>query len=203
MKQLTAIAAIVLLASCATTPKKVIVISEGTANVNTDNRTISVAGKGHEEKTVLFHDEGKVELQLTTPEGTATVPVEQGGVYILNAKTDTIVGSFVNYTAPKKSVDMISQDEMLANIDSLQQILSGKVSAEKKTFYILPRQAVLISTNPDATVITPFHQMTSIAVKKGETPEVYRFYPISEVRATLEKLKVMAGESEKPVNDPQ
>jgi len=72
-----------------------------------------------------------------------------------------------------------------------------------KTYFILPNQAIKISDNQEATIITPYHQMTSLEVKKGETPEVYRFYTIEETRATLEKLKGMMGVTEKPVNDPK
>ncbi len=203
MKQLTAcIALIVLLASCSVDPKKVIVLSQGSANIDTDKRTITTSGTGHEEKTVLFHDQGNTELQVSSQVGAAKITLAEPGVYILNTKSDTIVGSYVNYTAPKTAVDKITDEEMRANIDSLQQIISGNVSAEKKTFFILPNKAVKVSSNSEAHVITPFHQMTSISTKKGEEPEVYRFYPISEVRATMLKLKAMMGD-EVPVNDPK
>jgi hypothetical protein len=76
------------------------------------------------------------------------------------------------------------------------------VSAEKKTYFILPNKAVKVSSNSEAHIVTPFHQMTSVSSKKGETPEVYRFYPIAEVRATMQKLKAMMGD-EVPVNDPK
>lgn len=203
MKRLIAsFASTILLVSCSVDPKKVIVLSQGTANINTDQRTITTSGTGHEEKTVLFHDEGNLELQVTSQAGTATVSLPEPGIYILNTKSDTIVGSYVNYTAPKTAVEMITDEEMRANIDSLQQIISGNVSTEKKTYFILPNKAVKVSSNSDAHIVTPFHQMTSVSTKKGEAPEVYRFYPIAEVRATLQKLKGMMGD-EVPVNDPR
>ncbi len=197
---LASVLGMVLLASCAAGHKKVFVLSHGTAEIDTDNRKISAAGKGHDEKTVLFHDEGKTDIQVSSQAGNATVSLDGTGVYILNIKTDTIIGSFVNYTAPKKEVDKISEEELRANIDSLEQIINGRVSIEKKTFFILPNQAVKISDNTDAHIVTPFHQMTSIAVKKDETPEVYRFYMISEARETLQKLKGFLGEGNAPVN---
>jgi hypothetical protein len=201
MKQLTAcLSAIILLASCSEGKKKVIIISEGTADVNTDARTITTKGRGHEEKTVLFYGDGSIDLKVTSPTGNATVTLADNGVYFLNTKKDTIVGSFVNYTAPKKESRTISDAEMQKNIDSLELILSGKVQYGK-TYFILPNQAVKITENEDATIITPFHQMTSLEVKPGQTPEVYRFYPIKETRATLEKLKGMMGITDKPVNE--
>jgi hypothetical protein len=202
MKKLAAcLSVIVLLASCSAGSKKVVIISQGTADVNTDDRTIIAKGSGHEEKTVLFYESGSMDLTLSSQAGNTTVTLPEDGVYFLNLKKDTIVGSFVNYTAPKTEGKRISDDELRASIDSLQQIVSGNVSKEKRTFFILPNQAVKITGNENATIITPFHRMTSMEVKEGETPEVYRFYPIAEVRATLEKLKGFTGD-EKPVNDP-
>jgi hypothetical protein len=201
MKQLlSSLALAIILASCAAGHKKVYVLGLGTLNVDTDNRKISSSGKGHNEKEVLLYEEGKAGFDITSDVGNATVTMEENGIYIINAKKDTVVGSSVNYTAPKTEVDKISEAELRSNIDSLQQIIDGKVSAEKKTFYILPNHAVRITSNTEANVVTPFHQMTSLEVKKGETPEVYRFYLISEARATLEKLKSFLGEGNQPVN---
>jgi hypothetical protein len=203
MKQLlAALSVIIFFTSCAVGEKKVFVLGSGSINVDTENRKITTSGKGHNESTVSFHDEGTTGLEITSLAGNATVNVEGTGIFIINAKADTIVGSWVNYTAPKKAVEQISEEELRANIDSLQQIIDGKVSADKKTFYILPNHAVKVTGNTAAHIVTPFHQMTSIEVKKGETPEVYRFYMISEARATLQKLKNFLGESDEPVNEP-
>jgi archaellum component FlaF (FlaF/FlaG flagellin family) len=201
MKQLLACLSIaIILVSCAAGHKKVYVLTQGTLNVDTDNRKIVSSGKGHNEKEVLLYDEGKTSFDISSDAGNATVTMEENGIYIINAKKDTVVGSWVNYTAPKTAVEKISEEDLRSNIDSLQQIIDGKVSIEKKTFYILPNQAVRITSNTEAHVVTPFHQMTSVEVKKGEAPEVYRFYLISEARATMQKLKGFLGEGNQPVN---
>lgn len=200
MKKLTAsLFIIVSLASCAAGSKKVIIISEGAADVNTDDRTIITKGRGHEEKTVMFYESGKMDLKIASAAGNNTVTLSDNGTYFLNTKNDTIVGSFVNYIAPRTVGKTVSETELRASIDSLQQLLSGNVKYGK-TYYILPNQAAKVTDNQDAIIITPYHQMTAIEVKKGETPEVYRFYPIADVKATLEKLKGFLGD-EKPVND--
>jgi hypothetical protein len=198
MKKLTAcLSVIILLASCESGKKQVIVLSEGSADINTDDRTITTKGRGHEEKTVIFYEGDNMDLKVSSQAGNATVPLKENGIYILNTKRDTIVGSFVNYAAPKTEVKRLSVDEVNSYIDSLEAIVAGKVKPGK-TFFILPNQAVWITGNQNATIVTPYHQMSSISVNKGEAPEVYRFYPIKESRATLEKLK---GESTQPVND--
>jgi hypothetical protein len=202
MKQLLAsLSLIVILASCSAEYKKVYVLSHGEPKIDTDNRKISASGSGHLEQEVIFHDDAKVDLEISSQAGNKTVSLEENGIYILNIKKDTIIGSWVNYTAPKKEREKLSIEDMEANIDSLQQIIDGKVSAEKKTFFILPNHAVRITPNQKAQIITPFHQMTSLEVNKGETPEVYRFYMISEARATLLKLKALIGETDTPVNE--
>lgn len=203
MKPLLAcLSLIVVLASCSKSQKRVLIVSQGASLVDSDKRQITAAGSGHEEKEVMLYDEGKIDYEITSQAGTAKVSFDGDGIFILNLKKDTIVGSASAYTNPKDSVTQVGREKLMANIDSLQQILDGKVSAEKKTFYILPNHAVKITGNMDAQVVMPYHQMTSISVKEGTTPEVYRFYLISETRATLEKLKGFLGEGNQPVNDP-
>lgn len=197
---LACLSLIFIISSCSSGHKKVHIISFGEANIDTDNRKITVSGRGHQEKEIMLYDEGNIDFDITSQAGNATVSLPDNGIYLVNIKPDTIVGSSVSYTAPKTEIDKISEEELRSNIDSLEQIISGKVSAEKKTFYILPNHAVKITGNTEAHVITPFHRMTSMEVKKGETPEVYRLYMISEVRATLDKLKGFLGETGKPVN---
>ena len=124
MKQLLAcLSLIVILVSCSSGHKKVYVLSHGTANIDTDNRKITVSGKGHEEKEIVLYDEGKIDFELVSQAGTATVSLDDNGIYIINTKKDTIVGSGVGYTAPKTEREKISEEELRANIDSLQQII--------------------------------------------------------------------------------
>lgn len=204
MKQLTVCLSVAaLLASCSEGAKKLIVISEGTADINTNDRVINVKGRGHEEKTVMLYGDGSTEFKLNGGTGSNTLTFPENGTYIVNAKKDTIVGSYVNYGAPKTEVKKLTAEEMHQNIDSLEQIVNGKTKAGA-TFFILPGQAVKITSNNDAYIVTPYHQMTTVEKQQGKTPEVYRFYPISETRATLERLKSMMGEGsgDKPVNDP-
>lgn len=201
MKQITALLLVpVMLASCSVGEKRLIVISPDNTSVHTGERKITAAGKGHGEQTVVFREEGSVALQVSSPAGEGTVTLEGEGIFLLNTKTDTIIGSWSPYTAPKDSITKISEERLRADIDSLQQIMNGNVSAAKRTFFVLPNQAVKITENTKAHIVTPFHRMTSIEVKKGETPEVYRFYMMSEARTTLLRLKQMLGEGEQPVN---
>jgi len=199
-KVFLSIAVVAMLAACKSESKTVIILSNGTAEVNTNDRVIDISGKGHEEKTVQFFESSSMDLTVKAGGNSNKVTIPENGIYLLNTKVDTFIGSYVNYAAPKTEVQKLTEQDMRNNIDSLESIINGKTKAGV-TFYVLPGQAVKITANSKATIITPYHQMTSMEKKEGETPEVYRFYPISEARATLEKLKGMMGEGNEAVND--
>ncbi|MGN6618246.1 MAG: membrane lipoprotein lipid attachment site-containing protein [Ilyomonas sp.] len=184
--------AMALLSACQSNPKKIIVMSKGKATIDKDAKTISVpaSGSGHEEQTIEFNSADKISLQVNSPAGNTTVEIQDNGYYILNAKTDTIVGGYVYYGAPEDRSTVVSQDEVKKRIDSIQQLITNQnTGITHKTFFILPNTAVKITDNVDATIIGPYHQITSIQQEGDKKPEVYRFYPIKDARETLDKLK--------------
>lgn len=191
---LSCLTAILLLASCSSDQKRVVVFSKGSVDVNTDTKTIKATdGAGHEDKTVDFV--GKtVEITLNTPSGDAKVTLTENGYYIINVKNDTIIGSQVNYTDPQLSNQVITQEALRFKIDSLHNLVNNKnVGKANGNFYILPNSAVHITGNFDAIIIGPFHKMRSAEGKDGKAPEVYRFYSIKEIRETIAKLEGMTG----------
>ncbi len=195
MKQLLACLILsTILISCANNTKRILVIAKGSADINTDTKTITFKdGAGTEEKTADFNSSDKLSLKLKKESGESTVEIAEKGLYILNGKNDTIVGSFQKYGAPKSTYDTIKQDVIKKGIDSLELLIEGKnVSPANRNYYILPNQAVKISDNIDATIIAPYHQMTSIEKTGDKEPEVYRFYSVKEVRETIAKLKVLS-----------
>lgn len=181
--------AVLLLASCK--EKKMIVLSKGTAVVNTDNKTIKATeGSGHNEQEFMIGS-SKAVFTLTTPAGESTVDLPDNGLYIVNIN-DTVIGSYQHYSDPKVSQAVISQESLIHQIDSLQLLSEGKnVSAANRNFFILPNKAVKISENTDAMVVGPYHRMRSAEKVDGKDPEVYRFYSINEVREMLVKLRVL------------
>jgi hypothetical protein len=198
MKQLLAcLSFIILLVSCSGGHKKIVVLTKGKADINQDAKTIKVTdGSGHEETTIQYHSNGSVDLNVSSKAGTTTVNIPGDGYYVLNAKSDTIIGAYVNYGAPELTQHKFTQEEVKLKIDSLQQLVENKnISAANKNFYILPNHAAKVTDNTDAIVVTPFHQMRAIEVKGDTKPEVYRFYSIKEIRETIEKLKELTGES--------
>lgn len=182
--------AIVLLTSCAGNNKRIYVMSKGPAQYDEATKTITAKdGRGHEEKIINISS-AEVALKLNGPTGEAAVNFKDNGLYIINIKNDTIIGTKQNYINPKLQKDMMTQDELKVKIDSLYQLTEAKnISAANHTFFILPNQAVKISDNLEAIIVGPFHQMTTAAKVDGKEPEVYRFYSIREIRETIVKLE--------------
>lgn len=165
-------------------------MSKGPAQYDEANKTISAKdGSGHEEKIINISS-AEVALKLKGPTGEASVNFKENGLYIINIKNDTIIGSKQNYVSPKLQKDMMTQDELKSKIDSLYQLTAAKnISAANHNFFILPNQAVKITDNLDAIIVGPFHQMTTAERVDGKEPEVYRFYSIREIRETIMKLE--------------
>jgi hypothetical protein len=184
--------AILLFASCVNNLKRVVVMSKGAAEFDEATKTIKAKdGTGHEEKLVSLTD-ASVSLQLDAPAGKTSIELKEKGLYILNVKNDTIIGSYQNYTAPALQKNIMTQDDLKLKIDSLQQLTTGKnISAANRNFFILPNQAAKITENVDAIIVGPYHQMRSAEKVDGKDPEVYRFYSIREIRETIGKLEAL------------
>jgi hypothetical protein len=186
----------ILFAACSGHTKKVIVYANSDAEINDQTKTITQKdNEGHVEKEITFNTGDKVTIKVTQKDGsTANVEIPEGGYYILNAKAkDTIVGGYQNYSTPEQANRTISQDELKQDIDSIQQLISGNANAANRTFFIPPNTATKITSNTDATIVGPYHQITTIEQKGDKEPEVYRFYSIKEARETLGKLQKLTG----------
>lgn len=189
MKQLlTCLAVLLILTSC--NNKRLVIFSKGPAIIQEEAGTIqSKDGGGHEETTLLT---GRSSWSLESPAGKASIELKENGIYVVNVKNDTILGSQQNYVSAENAGQVISQATILHKLDSLKLLVEGKnVSAANRNFYILPNQAALITPNLDAEIVGPYHKMTSAYAKDGAMPEVYRFYSIREVRETIGKLEVL------------
>ncbi len=167
-------------------------MSKGTADINTDTRTITAKdGSGHDEKTVDITGE-KLTFQLSSPAGNSSVDMTDNGLYLINVKNDTIVGGYQPYADPKTIKRVFSQDDVKVRIDSLVQLAAGKnISTANHNFFLLPNTATKISSNIDAIVVGPYHQMTSAEKVGDKDPEVYRFFSIKEVREEIARLQAM------------
>lgn len=169
-----------------------VVMSKGPAEVNTDAKTIkAIDGAGHDEKEVTLGG-GKIVFKLNTPAGEATVELLDNGLYIVNVKNDTIIGSYQKYSDPKLAPNMVTQDDLKKQIDSLQLLSEGKnVTETNRNFYILPNHAAKISNNTKSMVVGPYHRIRSMEKVDGKDPEVYRFFSIKEIRENIAKMQAL------------
>lgn len=192
MKKLLTLLLVSFLAIACNREKKIVVMSKGKAEINTDAKTIKATdGAGHEEAEATVSGD-KIVFKLNTPAGEATVQLLENGLYVVNVKNDTIVGSYVKYGDPAEAQKTISQETLKKNIDSLQLLSEGKnVSKANKNFFILPNTAAHITENTNAMIVGPYHRMRSAEKVNGENPEVYRFYSIKEIRETILKLQAL------------
>lgn len=192
------IALAVLLAACGSRTKKIIVYANNDVAIDENTKTIVQKDtEGHVDKEVQFSSGGEVDVKVQQKDGSqSTIALPESGYYVVNVKAkDTIIGGLQKYSKPEDANSVMTQDELHHNIDSLEQMIQGKNTNEaNQTFFILPNTAAKFTSNTDATVVGPYHRMTSIEQKGSEAPEVYRFYSIREVRETIDKLKKLTGE---------
>ena len=182
-----------LLVSCSSGHKRIIAFTKGEVDINQATKVISVIGNGsttHAEQSLDYNTGDKITFTIKTKASESKVDFPDNGLYVLNVKTDTLVGSYQVYSAPASSPKRFTQDMLKHSVDSLEQLISNRnVSAANRNFFVLPYHAVKISGNLDATVIGPFHQTTSLEKEEGKEPEVYRFYTVREIRDLISDLK--------------
>jgi hypothetical protein len=147
------------------------------------------------------HNEQKInvsedKLSIVSPNGRSEVTLANGGgLYILNLKTDTLVGSYQRIGEGTES-EKITQQDLKMRIDSLQQLTKGiNVTGEKRNFFIPPGQISKITTNGQAQVVGPYLKMPA-SFESGKEHEVYKFYTNKEVYEIIDRLKPMAGETD-------
>ena len=185
-----ALAGMVLLCSCGGVKRKVIVYSNGTPSIQENTITLK-SGTSHTE-TEFFPTDKTITVKM--PDNvTQTFTVDgdgTDGLYILNLKKDTLIGSFQPVGTESKQ-EKITQENLKYRIDSLQQLMMGtNVSEARKNFFITPAQLKRISGNENAQIVGPFMRMPG---SFAGTPEVYKFYTNNEVRETIQRLQKMVA----------
>ncbi|MEO8582987.1 MAG: hypothetical protein ABI415_04270 [Flavitalea sp.] len=166
--------------------KKVLVMASGKVAVNGNTITLK-PGSSHNEVTVEPNG-GKV----TVITGTASkdYEVKESGLYILNIKTDTIVGSYLQ-TGTNPTPRAITEEEVNKRTDSLRQLMSGtNVNAQSKNYNIPPSSIGFVTKNTDAQIIGPYLNVPA-SFDPSQKHEIYKFYTNKEIAELLEKLDKM------------
>jgi hypothetical protein len=174
--------------------KKVLIMGRGGIKANGTDVTMT-NGSSYAEETVEVAGDKAVTWNVTTPTGKTSVEIPaEKGFYILNLKTDTIVGSQQIVGKDISSSRTITQEELKQKIDSLSKLTTGaNVSDASHNYIILPNQLKKISDNTDAKVFGPFTKIpgTLEADKTGKAPEIYKFYTNSGMRELIANFKKM------------
>jgi hypothetical protein len=182
----------VLFSACTTeVQKKVLVMGQGDLNVN--GKVISMLkGSGHAEKEVAINEEGAIDLTVTTAAGkqTYSLPADKG-YYILNLKTDTLVGSRQLIGRDLTNTKVMTQEELKVKIDSLVSMTQGSNIDNSNNFIVLPNKPLMVSADLNARIYGPFRKIPSKidATSDNKEPELYKFYTNTEVRDLIKNLR--------------
>jgi hypothetical protein len=181
--------AVICFAAC-TPPvqKKVKIMASGKIAVDEATKIVTLTpGTQHNEVEIVLTDKEKG--VTVKGDGEHVYEVPDGGVYVLNLKTDTLLGSLVNFGDGR--TNSISTEQLEHIIDSTQQFINGQnASDEKKTYFLVPKTIKKLTSNSNAQVINPYNNIPgSVEVDKdGKAPEIYKFFTVKQKRESLNEL---------------
>jgi hypothetical protein len=183
--------AVICFAACSPgVEKKVKVMSSGKIQVDEATKTITLTpGNQHNEAEFTLTEKDKA-ITVKSPEGDNSFEVPEAGLYILNLKTDTLIGNLVNFGSGG-APSSISTEQLEHIIDSTQQLINGQnASDEKKTYFIVPKTIKKLTTNLNAQLINPYKNIPYKveADKDGKAPEIYKFFTAMQKRESLNEL---------------
>ncbi len=174
--------------SCSGGEKQVLVMGSGKITLGENSVSIEPGTRHNEEKLRVTADK----ITVKGPDGDKEIPVPEAGLYVLNLKKDTIVGSYQR-VGEGMGETKISKETLKQRVDSLNQLMVGaNVNATARNFFLPPGQIAKVSTNTNAQVIGPYLRMPT-SFEGGKEHEIYKFYTNKEVAELVQKLAPMAG----------
>ncbi|MBL7736996.1 MAG: hypothetical protein JNL51_16180 [Chitinophagaceae bacterium] len=180
------IGCIILLSACSGGGKKVLIMSSGKVQLNGNAITASSGGT-HTETTLVPDGDN---ISVVSESGTTNFTVKEPGIYILNLKKDTVVGSYQR-TGTDQFQEVITQKDLARRIDSLYLLAQGlNVNEASRNYNIPPFQLSHITNNLQAQIVGPFLKMPG-SFDPSKEHEVYKFYTNKEIMEIIDKLKPM------------
>jgi hypothetical protein len=189
---LPVIASIALLTACSGGGgKEVLVMGSGKITLGENSVTIEPGTRHNEERLKVTADK----VTINGFQGATEVAVPEAGLYVLNLKKDTLVGSYQRVVEGMGETK-ITQETLKSRVDSLNQLMTGaNVNAANRNFFLPPGQIAKITTNNNAQVIGPYLRMPT-SFEGGKEHEIYKFYTNKEVAELVQKLKpVMSSDT--------
>jgi hypothetical protein len=183
--------AVICFAACSPgVQKKVKIMASGKIAVDEATKIVTLTpGTQHNEADLVLTEKDKG-VTVKSPEGDHVYETPDGGTYILNLKTDTLIGNMVNFGnggAPTS----ITTEQLEHIIDSTQQLINGQnASDEKKTYFLVPKTIKKLTANTNAQLINPYNNIPgSVSLDKdGKSPEIYKFFTAKQKRESLNEL---------------
>ena len=173
--------------------RKVVVMGRGKITI-ANNKIIMKDGTGYAEEKIELQGNDPSKWEINAPNSTRTLIIpEERGTYILNLKTDTIVGSQQKLGVDISKAGPITQEEIKLKIDSLTKLIHGDNVVIGHNYFIVPGQLSKISSNAKARIYGPFTLISNTieAEDDNSMPEIYKFFTNTEMRQLIEKFKKM------------
>ena len=166
--------------------KKVLVMASGKVQVNENVITLE-PGTTHTETEIPVTAD---KLTVNSPAGSTDFKVADAGLYLLNIKIDTLVGSYQRI-GTDNSQTVISQENLKTRIDSLNKLMAGtNTSSANRNYCIPPNQISKVTANTAAQIIGPYKKVPA-SFEGGKDHEIYKFYTNKEMKEIVEKLSKM------------
>ncbi len=166
--------------------KKVVVMASGKIGISGNTITLQ-PGTTHTETSLVPEADSII---VVSPTGNTGFSVKEAGLYVLNLKKDTLVGSYQR-TGTDNSQQSITQESLWERIDSLTKLIQGQnVSEAARNYHIPPFRMSRITNNTEAQIIGPFHKIPG-SFDPSKKHEVYKFYTNRDVMEIIERVKKM------------
>lgn len=171
--------------------KKLIVMSSGKLQTGDGGKTINFEpGNQHNELELNYSGSDKVTVSVKTGGTDKTYDLPEDGTYLLNLKSDTMIGSIVNFGSGGMPTS-ITTEQLHHIIDSTQQLIMGQNASDaNKTYFLTPASIKKVSPNQGAKLIGPYNTIPAKveADDKGNAPEIYKFFTNKQKREALNEL---------------
>ena len=183
---------LVAFTACKGHEKKILVYANSDVQVDNTKTHITVTDGGpHHEQELDFSGGDPVTLDVQSPSGKLSLTASDDGLYILNLKTDTVVGSKQHVGAEGEG--RITQDALTQKLDSLKKLVADQnVSDANQNYFIVPGKMARITPETQAKVFGPFTTVPG-GFDAGSVPAIYKFYSVREMREIIANLQKMTS----------
>lgn len=165
-------------------------MSSGKIQVDNKSKTVNfVPGTQHNEAEITLGSNDKT-VTVKSAAGDKTYDVPENGVYLLNLKSDTLIGNLVNFGSSGVPAS-ISSEQLQHIVDSTRQLINGENASDaNKTYFLVPNSIKKLTTNLNAQLLNPYKNIPYKveAGKDGKAPEIYKFYTNKQKRESLDEL---------------